>query len=177
MANQPDNLNFLSPLGYKFVIAKLPNVNYFCQTSTIPAISMQPVSQPTPFVDIPRPGGKIIFEPLTIRFKVDEDLTNYIEVVNWLVGLGHPVSFEQTRALSSQSVIPDHRDGKGASLVSDGTMVILTSHKNPNKMVRYIDMFPISLTELAFDSTDSDVTYLEATATFRYTRYTIESVN
>ena len=32
---EPTNKNFLSPLGFKFVIQKTPNVNYFVQNRLV----------------------------------------------------------------------------------------------------------------------------------------------
>ena len=101
--SQPTNLNYLSPLGFRFMVKKLPNVNYFCQVVTLPNISMNVIESTTPFSTIPRVGDKLIYDPLTIRFRVDEDLKNYLEIHNWLVGLGHPQSFTQTRNLSASS--------------------------------------------------------------------------
>lgn len=175
LSNQPENINYLSPLGFRLVIQKLPNVNYFCQTVTIPSISITDISIPTPVAALPYPGGRLTYEPLNVRFRVDENLQNYIEIVNWLTGLGHPVSLDQTRALSAASAIPS-KIGSAKSYTSDGTLVILTSHKNPNYNINFRELFPISLTELTFDSTETDVNYLEATVSFRYLRYDISSV-
>ena len=78
-ADQPTNLNYLSPLGFKFTLRRSPTVNYFCQSVDIPAISMTPVNTPTPVGILVRPGDKIVYEPLTLSFRVDEDMKNYIE--------------------------------------------------------------------------------------------------
>ena len=40
--------------------------------------------------DIPRPGEKITFGDLTLSFLVDEDLSNYLEIQNWMRGIGFP---------------------------------------------------------------------------------------
>lgn len=172
--NQPTNTNFLSPLGFKFVIKKLPNVNYFSQAVQIPSINMNAIDTPTPLAIIPRPGDRLVYDQLSLRFRVDEKLANYLEIHNWLTGLGHPKSLTQTRDLSRASDIPKIREGSALSMVSDGTLIVLSSHKNPNVNVFFRDMFPTSLTELLFDSTSADVEYLEATATFRYLRYDVE---
>ena len=36
----PSNKNFLSPVGFKFVIGRTPNVDYFCQSASIPEVSL-----------------------------------------------------------------------------------------------------------------------------------------
>lgn len=174
LANQPTNPNFLSPLGFKFVIKKLPNVNYFCQSVQIPTISMAVIEQSSPLLTIPRIGDRITYDSLSLRFRVDENMANYLEIHNWLTGLGHPVSLNQTRDLSRASNIPNVREGSPLSMVSDGTLIVLSSHKNPTVNIFFRDMFPTSITELTFDSTAADVEYLEATASFRYLRYDVE---
>lgn len=176
--NQPSNINFLGQNGFRFAVKRLPNVNYFCQSATIPAISMTAIESPTPFAFVPRPGDKLTYDPLSIKFKVDEDLKNYFEIQKWLEGLGHPDDLSQTRELSkniNNNLIAGTRPiGYYTTFVSDATLSILTSAKNINKNIFFYDLFPISLTELNFETTNTTIEYLEATATFRYRKYTLE---
>jgi hypothetical protein len=176
--NQPTNINFLGQNGFRFAIRRLPGVNYFCQSVTLPSVSMVAIESPTPLAFVPRPGDRITYDPLTIRFKVDEDLRNYFEIQSWIEGLGHPESLKQTTDLSKQirSEVPMYRGvGTAMTFVSDGVLSILSSNKNLNKNVFFYDLFPISLTELTFDTTNTTLEYLEATATFRYRRYVLET--
>ncbi len=175
--DQPTNLNYLSPLGFKFSLRRLPMVNYFCQSVDIPAISMTPISQATPLAFLPKPGDKLIYDPLTITFRVDEDMRNYIEMVNWLEGLGHPNSLKQVRELSASSPTATKQNvGTLQTLFSDATLTVLTSHKNPGLNVFFYDTFPTSLSALRFSSMADDVEYLEATATFSYRKYSLERI-
>jgi hypothetical protein len=176
--NLPTNINFLSQNGFRFSIKRLPNVNYFCQSATIPAVSLGVVETPTPLAFIPRPGDRITYDPLELTFKVDENLANYFEIQQWIEGLGHPESLEQTTALS-RSI----REGQSTyrpvgsipTFVSDAVLSILTSNKNVNKNIFFYDLFPIGLSSLNFVSTNTTIEYLEATATFRYRRYVLET--
>ena len=34
------NLNFLSPIGFRFQLQRAPNVEYFCQSVTLPTLSI-----------------------------------------------------------------------------------------------------------------------------------------
>jgi len=175
--NQPNNLNFLSQNNFRFAIKRLPNVNYFCQAVSIPAVSVGAIESPTPFAAVPRPGDRITYDPLSIRFKVDEDLTNYFEIQSWMEGLGHPDELRQTKELSENirsTQIGARPLGYYTTFISDATLNIMTSNKNFNKTIFFYDCFPISLTELSFESTNTDVEYLEATATFRYRKYQLD---
>ena len=48
--------------------------------------------QTTYLRDLDIPGDKVQFGDLTIRFLVDEDLKNYMEIQKWIRGLGYPES-------------------------------------------------------------------------------------
>jgi len=168
--NTPENKNFLSPLNFRFQIKKAPHVNFFVQSVNIPAISLPQVDTPNPFVRIPQTGDHISFEPLQISFKVDEDLQNYLEIHNWLLGLGFPESYDQYKELSDVPRIT------GEGLLSDITVLVLSSTKIANYEVTFVDAHPVALTELKFNSTDTSVNYISSSATFKYTHYKIQNI-
>ena len=72
---QISNRNFLSPGGFRFTLAKYPKIAYYCQSANIPAISVGELTQPTPFRPIPF-EGVLNYQTLSLRFLVDEDLTD-----------------------------------------------------------------------------------------------------
>lgn len=169
--NTPTNKNMLSPNGFRFVLNRTPNVNYFTYSAAIPTLSLGEIDIENPNVRLPNPGDKLRFEPLALRFRVDEDLSNYLEIHNWLISLGYPENQEQQSAWREYS-----RGSLNTSVYSDGTLVLLTSHKNNNIEISFKDLFPVSLTELTFDASVTDIEYLEATAIFRYSFYTIRQL-
>ena len=59
------------------------------------------------------------------------------------------------------------------NLYSDGTLQILTSSDNIQYNVKFRDMFPISLSDINFDATDTDIQYFTANVTFKYSIYDI----
>ena len=66
------------------------------------------------------------------------------------------------------------RDPKEA--FSDGTLQVLSSNFQPIIQVKFIDLFPISLSSLTFDVSDTDVQYFTAEASFRYTIFEINDM-
>ena len=158
-----DNDNFLSPLGFRFQLNRAPNVEYFCKTASLPTISLNEAPQSNPMVVIARPGDRLNFEPLSITFGVDEDMTNYLELFNWMLALGHPTDLNQYKALSSE-------------VVSDGSIIVLTSHNNANIRISYTDLWPMTLSPLTFDIGQIDLEYLEAECTFRYRQFQVEKL-
>jgi len=164
-SNSPSTQSMMSPLGFRLVLKRAPNLVYFTQTATIPSITLTEAVQPTPFTMIPLPGDKIMYEPLTLSFRVDEDMGNYLEIHNWIVGLGRPDNFEGYKTLSEDE-----------DIFSDGSLIILTSNNNASLAITFEDMFPTNLSPLTFDVQQQDVEYLEAQVTFRYRRFTIDRI-
>lgn len=165
--NTPTNKNFLSPINFSFQIKKAPNVNFFIQEVSLPKIDLHNVDTSNPFVTFPFPGDHITYDVLSINFKVDEDLENYMEIHNWIKGLGKPETFQQYADLDKN---PSY---SGNGIYSDISLIIMSNIKNPNFNVTFKDAFPISLSGLNFNSTKEDINYLTASASFKYTLYDI----
>jgi|TARA_B100000085_G_scaffold20650_1_gene17519 hypothetical protein len=170
ISSQPENFNYFSPIGFKFDVDKLPNVNFFCQSATLPGLTLGEATAPNPFRDIPVPGDKILFEELTIRFIVDEELQNWLEMKDWIFGLGYPESQDQYEQLANtnRGVKPF------GDRYSDGSLMILTSHKNAQIKVTFQNLWPVTLSGIQLDSSVAEVDYVTADATFAYTIYKVE---
>ena len=168
-ANQIGNRNFLSPVGFKFTLSKEPKVAFFCNLASIPQITLGTEIQSTYLKNIDVPGDIITYNDLVLRFMVDEDMTNYMAIHNWITGLGFPETTNQYKTLTTDD--QGLRDSKKA--FSDGSLYILDSNYNTNSVVKFKDLFPISLSSLEFDSTKTDIQYFTAEVTFKYTIYTI----
>ena len=171
---KPNLFNFRCPLcgdsqkhknkarGYFYQVKT--NTNYKCHNS---GASM---SFNNYLKKIDLPGDNIEFEDLTLDFIVDENLENYLEIHNWIYGLGYPESISEFQELITQS--DGQKDVK--EQFSDGTLSILNRNFNVSTRVKFRDLFPISLSSLEFTATENDYTYFTATATFKYLFYTIE---
>ena len=135
--------------------------------------------QSTYFKDIDTPGDKVTFGDLTIRFLVDEDLGNYMELQKWIRGLGYPESEKDIRDL--QKLGPGDVGGlysrESLNIYSDATLQILSNNLVPKFQVFFRDVFPTSLSTITFDATDTDIEYFTAEATFKYTIYTINDMS
>ena len=171
-----ENRNFLSPVGFKFALKRVPKVAFFCNQANIPDLTLGIAEQPTYLKNIPVPGDKIEFGDLNLRFLVDEDLGNYMEIQNWIRGLGFPDTLLEFDELEKSD--PMFRGGgfgqfarSGDKIYSDGTLQILSSNLVPQFQVVFKDLFPYSLTTLSFDATDTDIEYFTADVSFKYTIY------
>ena len=122
------NLNFLSPIGFRFQLQRAPNVEYFCQSVTLATLSINIAPQINSFVDIPRPGDKVTYGEFTMRFRIDEDMTNYLEIHDWVTALGHPDDLSQFKSLTPMS--PEKRtEAFLDDVYSDGSIIVLSSNK------------------------------------------------
>ena len=168
---QIENRNYLSSVGFKFNLSKYPKIDFLSNSARIPELSLALATQPTYLKDIDIPGEKLTYGDFTLRFLVDEDMENYMSVYNWLNGLGFPESTKDFKDLTTDKT--GQREMK--EQFCDGTLRILNSNLREVAKVKFKDLFPISLTSLDFDATSSDVQYLTAEASFKYTIYELIS--
>ena len=117
--------------------------------------------QPTYLKDIPVPGDKPVYDDLTVRFIIDENMENYLSLHKWLTGLGYPESLKQFMQL--EDIVPKQRkrDNTDPRYIefSDASLQILNSNFQPNISVNFKGCFPISVTTLEFDSSQRDYSY------------------
>ena len=164
---QIQNRNFLSVVGFKFNLTKFPKVDFFSNSARIPELNLELATQTSYLKNIDVPGERLSYGDFTLRFLVDENMENYQSIYDWLTGLGFP---ETTKEFAE--IIKDkdgQRDPKEA--FCDGTLRILNSNFREVGKVKFNDLFPISLTSLEFDATNTDVQFFTAEATFKYTLY------
>lgn len=187
---QPEDLNYLRPNGFRFMIQSMPNTTYFCQSATIPTVTLGYATQNTPIVDIPFPGEKVTYGELTIRFMIQENMSNYIELYEWMANLGgvdngkyaidlrtrkeaYRVSDVQVDATAEER--PARRKTDKTDF-SDATLLILGSDFEPVGSFLFQDCFPISLSGVDFDVSSGNVQYLQASATFKYRLFFADSL-
>ena len=168
----PKNKNFLSPVGFKFIMSRTPNVDYFCQSASIPEVSIGAREISTPVKDYTVPGDKMTFGDLNLRFLVNEDLDNYFEIYKWLKGLTNPANTGNFQAYIN-SVDEKGRDSDFTKTMSDARLLVLNSNYQSIATVNFFNIFPTSLTTLEFDASATDINYFTAEVNFKYTIYEI----
>jgi hypothetical protein len=131
-SKQIQNRNYLSPTGFKFTLAKTPKVDFFSNSAKLPGIQLGSIGVGNYLKEVPIPGDTIAFEDLTLQFLVDENMENYMEIHNWIYGLGYPKSLQQFRDL-----VDDRGSVENGQQFSDGTLAILNSNYNPMIYVKF----------------------------------------
>jgi hypothetical protein len=168
------NRNFLSSLKFKFTLNRAPKVAFFANKANIPEITLGVAEQSNYLTQpIPIPGDTMSFGDFELEFLIDEDLSNYMEIQNWIRGLGFPETLAQIYDLQSDENSYQRYEGNDIDLYSDGTLFILNSNDVVNFQINFRRMFPYQLSTLNFDATNTDEEYFTAVVSFKYLMYNI----
>ena len=156
---QPQNVNYLYQTNFRFDIFRLPKFEYFIQSISLPGFGATDVlEQPTRFVAAKHPNTKLSFQNLDVTFLVDEDLSNWREIYDWM---------RTIYLMDSHNKFEE----KIGTHFSDGTLHTLNSAMLPNKEIRFRNLIPVSLSGFQFESSATDLTPITATITFAYDYY------
>lgn len=159
------------------IFDRMPNVTYFCQNANLPGISLTEVQRFTPFIDVFHPGEKAIYDTFNVQFLVNEDMSTWLEIHNWIRGATFPTDFKEYRDLArttnsgyEQSLASNRRP----VVYTDGTLTIYSNKNNPRFRVKFHDMFPTYLGSIAFNVADNAESTITCDVSFRFTWYDIE---
>ena len=170
--DQLTNKNFLSPIGFVFVLDKAKRVSFLCQKAEIPSLTVGNIDIPTRGMARIPVEGNIVYGDLSLEFVVDEDLQNYMEIHNWLRALGTPQEMKERK-----DWVNKYANREGDARFSDATLQVLNNNNLVNFDVVFKQLFPIELTSLPFDVTQTDNEYFTATVMFKYMLYEVRNKN
>jgi hypothetical protein len=164
MTRQPVNDNPLQLNEFKFVLHRIPNTVYMCQGVNLPGISVGENTQSSPYsVKIRRPGTSMDQEDLVIRFIVNENISNWIEIRNWMKSL------------------TGERDFSGnsweADKYSDATLILMNSKSIPFVKATFQRCWPRQMGSIQFSTTVTDIAPAVCDVSFAYTGYDVEYLN
>jgi hypothetical protein len=168
----PSNTNFLQPSKFILAFNRLPTVQYFCQSANLPGVSLGQAQYSTPLLDVPVAGNKLEYNEFNIQFYIDEDIASWNELYKWFLAIASPKSFADrntTNSLQNQYTTK-------ASYYSDSNLTIMSALNNPVARIDFHKMFPVSLSDIQFDTTQSADTIITATAIFRYDFFEITNL-
>jgi hypothetical protein len=171
LTRQPQNTNPLQTTKYVFVMPRINNVQYFCQQAIVPGVSLPEMPRPTSVVDLYVPGNKMVYNRLELQFLIDAELKSWTDIHDWMRELTTPVKNEEYSNLwRKESIL----NSKQQAQYADGILTIFSALNNPKFRIKYTNMFPVSLSDIQFDSKGSSDDILTATVQFRYDYYDIE---
>ena len=189
--SQPTVQDYATGTQWRLAFNRIPKTTWFCTAANVPGITLGEAQYATPMSDMFVAGDKLTFETLNITFLVDEELQNYRELWEWIVGIGSPVNHSQwTTALTKGDGLTTNFSAVGSddnidprqkatstdkNLYSDATLIVYNSKNMPKVNVKFKDMFPTSISSLEYSQDLTDVEYFKASATFRYLYYEFET--
>lgn len=173
LTRQPQNTSLLQTTKYVFSMPRINNVQYFCQEANLPGVSLPEMPRPTSVVDLYVPGNKMVYNRFSITFLIDADLKAWTDIHDWMRALTTPKNNEEYKNLWKRDTVINP---KQLAQYADGVLTIMSGLNNPKFRVKYWNMFPVSLSDIQFSSTESADEILTATAEFRYDLFDIEAL-
>ena len=125
---------------------------------------------PTPFTDLRIAGDKPEFGLMEFNFLVDENMTNYKEVFDWLNSIGFSEDYSDYKNYAN-------RDKAQPLGEQDVKVVVLSSKSNPIQTLTFKDAIPIALSGLPLTSQDPQTNYVKASLTMVYTKFEFDNAN
>ena len=163
------NINYLQPTSFKISLDRknYPNLEFFCQSITHPGMLLNSVEVPfRKIAGIPFAGDKLTFNEVTANIILDEDMTSYAEMYNWI-----------RRLLDTNPVSPLNRASDTAPTYADITLHMLSSANNVTKQIRYLDCVPTSLGDIQLVTTAAGNEFVTFAASFRFTYFELLNIN
>lgn len=144
MAELTSNINYLQPSGFSVSISRenYPNLEYFAQQISHPSIDVAETMQAARKIQIPTAGDTVTFGTLDVTFLLDEDMTSYTEMFDWMVRLVNENQTDQTAAIAAGT----------PSTEADIYVSILSSHNNVIKTIKYYNCVPTSVSNLELNA-------------------------
>ena len=123
----------------------------------------------------------LIKEKKQSSWSEDEILSKEFESLGFYIS-NHPL--KNYKAILNQYKVKSFKDfeeSKDTEAFIAGTIMSIKEKKTtkgtPFAIVKFSDIFPVSLTSLDFDATEDDINYFTAEASFKYTVFNIVGAN
>ena len=147
----------------------LPTVQFFCQSVNIPGVSIGQAPLTFPSIMAYTPGNQLAYNNFNIDFLIDETLTSWQEIYNWFRSFASPDGTNERNTLSN--LAGQKKFGTKKPYLSDATLTIMSALNNPLVRVQFTNMFPVSISDLQFDTKSSADDIMVGTANFVYEQF------
>ena len=161
ITSYPSTTNLLQPTKYLVTFPEISETMYFCQKANIPGVSLGMAVQQTPNIDLFHSGTKLEYNTFDITFMVNEDLSAWTTIYKWMNDLSSVDNNYNRRKENRKQAI----------------FTVMSNLNNPKFRIKLNDIFPISLSDLDFDTTMSAEEHMLATASFRYDWFDLEKLS
>lgn len=153
-------MELLQANNFEFHFKRLECIGAYVRGFEFPGVSLGNIPIPTPILDYPIPGDKLLYNAFSFEFILSENLYNYKLIHDWM--RKEMASLDRERNMVSCSP---------KDLFEDATLTILTNNKNPIVHIDFRDCFPVDLS--GFGMANGDANTVVARATFEYSYFDI----
>ena len=159
----PENTGFLQPTKFILTFDRIPNVTYFCQEANIPGLSLPAIVVPSPAIDYHVAGNKLSYSMFNIKFMVDAKVESWKSIYEWFMSIASPHGTEER---NSKTILQNQFKQTNFPQYSDAALTVMSNLNNPVLRVHLVGLFPVSLSDIQFDTTLSADHIITADATF-----------
>lgn len=131
-------------------------MSFRIQTASIGSVNLGVTPFATRTRDLLIPSNKLDYGPMSMRFIVSENLTEWFSVYKWMI--------EMTK-----------RDDAHTELVETGELTVLDAQNREVIRVIYSDVFPLTLGELTYSLVDDEET-LVADLVLVFDKFDVENL-
>lgn len=170
----PPVTDLLQPTKFVLQFDRIKTVQFFCQSINIPGVNLGQAPINLPMADIFAPGNKITYNPLNVHFTVDAKLQGWQELHSWYRAIASPESYAERKTLTEAA---NQFAANKKTNYSDATLTVLSALNNPILRVKFINCFPITLSDIIFDTTQSADDVISADGTFMFDYFNFEDIS
>jgi hypothetical protein len=173
-----DDLNLnpqLSRQNYQFIMEKFRDLPFSIVAVNLPDVSLGSLQLPSPRLMFKEFGTSISYSDLSITYQLDEELTNYIEMFNWLHSFKGLQILSDEDQVATETALNYDPNNSTTSLKTDATLYVLSNKKNPKVAFQFKDCFPVSLSGVAFTTKDG-ANIVTCDLTLKFNNFTVKAV-
>ena len=155
----PVKINLAKSTNYRLNLHVLPETLFWLTTCNIPTYSVNEVPIPDPVQGYRyKASNTSTVAPMTVTFLVDEDYSNYMEILNLMYKSAGPIMKDRYQ--------------EGEPTGADGSLHILSNNKNVSETVfTFHNLFPTILGELQMTNESPDPLLTDLTLQYDFMTY------
>jgi hypothetical protein len=173
----PQNTNYLQPTKFMLSFSRIPTVTYFCQSVNIPGVSVGQAPINLPSLMVYAPGNQLAYNNLNIDFNLDEEMQSWQEIYKWFLSFASPEGTDERNYQTSIQQNQTFQKNPQKEYYSDATLTVLNALNNPVVRVQFYNVFPVSISDVTFDTKQSADDIMIGNANFVYERYKFLPLN
>lgn len=163
--NPIENVNPLQPSQFRFLADRrhYGNFSFFAQSVSHPGLTTNAAEAPfRQYTSVPQIPDTFTYSELQVQVLLDEELTSYIQIQDWLVSNVENEVIQPSEATSDQR-----------SSYADLILTIQSNKNTVNKKIQYNGAFPVSIGNIDMIASQDGVPTIVFPVGFRFTNFDI----